>query len=225
VNLAARVAKLEAEAVPDSGPDPAALRAEAERWARAAGEVAALPGVDDAAAGAMAEYLALRFGLYVSFAGSDRGDQERRHADVLLAFLRLVPADLRGPVLTGNGLRGDRTSGGGWLDSWLLTIARIDSRLPPDLAPDVLAVVVRVYLDRPADVGSATACTSCGLLVPDHKWPPLESWRLAPGCLPTDKPLRYDLPRFFDACPHCHGADAGGWQAAAAAELVEAAVE
>jgi hypothetical protein len=48
-------------------------------------------------------------------------------------------------------------------------------------------------------------CLHYGLQYPMHDWAPESEWRLAPGCKPTDKPLCYDLPQFFDhdGCPAC----------------------
>lgn len=53
--------------------------------------------------------------------------------------------------------------------------------------------------------GHEAVCLRCGLQYPRHKHPPMSEWRLAPGCSPNDRPLRYDLPHFFehDGCPAC----------------------
>src|SRR5262249_25175992 len=55
-------------------------------------------------------------------------------------------------------------------------------------------------------------CLRCGLEYPMHKSPPLDQWRLAPGCSPDERPLRYDLPHFFDhdGCPACGASSKAG---------------
>jgi hypothetical protein len=53
----------------------------------------------------------------------------------------------------------------GWLNSWLLQLTRLGSRLPPDLTPAVLGGLVGTYLDRYAELdgGQEAVCVRCGL--------------------------------------------------------------
>ena len=90
----------------------------------------------------------------------------------------------------------------GPLASWLSSLEQGTSRMPK-LAPEAMAAVCRAWLSP--EVGCyAHVCCQCGLATPDHKTPPTSQWKLLPGRTQgVGTPPWYDLPRFFDACPHC----------------------
>jgi hypothetical protein len=100
-----------------------------------------------------------------------------------------------------------------WLDNrtgkfadWLRSLQQGTSRMSK-LAPGPMAAVCRAWLSP--ELGCYVhVCRQCGLATPDHKAPPTSEWKLLPGRVQgVGPPPWYDLPRFFDACPHC-GADA-----------------
>jgi hypothetical protein len=196
VNLAAierRLAKVESETQPALD-----LTAELNRWKVVLNSIFALDGMTDAASAAVVEHLQHRFDLFTLFAGTPRGEEESKHPDVLLTFAQALPVGLRAPSLTTGLVTG------GWADRWLTGLTRGETNLPANLAPATVATIVRVYLEH-ADLVDPLSqpCPTCGLLVPQHTYPPLSEWRLAPGCKPSDTPLKYDLPKFFNSCPHC----------------------
>jgi hypothetical protein len=125
-----------------------------------------------------------------------------------------LPRELHGRVVSPATLMGNWTSGGyPWLASWLLSPTRLNSHLPPDISADTMGRLALIYLDRAGEIdrGPGCVCEQCGLHRPIHVKPPVSQWRLAPGCLPADRPLRYDLPEFFDRCPNC-GDEAWMWE-------------
>jgi len=131
----------------------------------------------------------------------DRVDCHDRHRwpVVVRTFLGQMPRDLRIRAINPGALIGNRAFGGSpWVADWLSSPVRLDSRLPPDLSPGTVARVASAYLDRPEDVDTYSVCDGCGLRLPHHRYPPLGEWRLAAGCRPTDRPLRYDRPESFD---------------------------
>ena len=90
----------------------------------------------------------------------------------------------------------------GPLAPWLGSLEQGTSRMPK-LAPEPMAALCRAWLSP--EVGFYVhVCRQCGLARPDHKAPPTSEWKLLPGrAAGVGPPPWYDLPRFFDACPHC----------------------
>jgi hypothetical protein len=126
---------------------------------------------------------------------AERFVQVRRWPNVLALFFKLCPGDLAVPAATwglareplGRGLTVAEGRRWHWLHNWLMGVTRLHSRLPPDLAPEALARLVRVYLNRHAELwGYQDVCVACGLELPQR------DYALAGG-------------KFFDACPHCGG--------------------
>src|SRR5262249_12056554 len=96
---------------------------------------------------------------------------------------------------------------------WLESIFEGRSRLPVWLTGEVMRRLVLIRLagaDRCEPWEGV--CLRCGLQYPMHKSPPLSGWKLAPGCSPDERPLRYDLPHFFDhdGCPACGASSKAG---------------
>ena len=92
-----------------------------------------------------------------------------------------------------------------WLHYWVMNLADLDCRLPPDLKPQTMGAVLEVFLHQFDLMDTSTeVCTACGLRLPTHKSPPYNEWRLLPGKTPmVGDPPWYDLPEFFRGCPHC----------------------
>jgi hypothetical protein len=96
---------------------------------------------------------------------------------------------------------------------WLDSIYRGRSRLPEGLTREVMRRLVLIRLDEADRCEPWEAvCLHCGLQYPKHKSPPLSEWKLLPGCSPDERPLRYDLPHFFDhdSCPACGASSKAG---------------
>src|SRR5262245_22296447 len=96
---------------------------------------------------------------------------------------------------------------------WIEDISRGRSRLPECLTEDVMRRLVLIRLDEADRCEPFEAvCLRCGLQYPMHESPPLSQWKLAPGCSPDERPLRYDLPHFFehDGCPACGASSKAG---------------
>lgn len=149
-----------------------------------------------------------------------------------VVFFRLLPKELRSRVILGPALVGSGTTGHKWADRWILSIARQESRLPPDITPETMGTLATIYLDRSQDVDKChhEDCPACGLRLPRHITPPLSTWKLLPGRQPFDgqPPPWFDLPAFFTACPHCGAkhryphdrkANRQDWQSKAAEEI------
>jgi hypothetical protein len=134
-------------------------------------------------------------------------DTQRRWEETLSRFEALLAEDLLGRV--DEALEDERCP----LWKWLEDIVRGRSRLPECLTEAVMRRLVLIRLDE-ADKcdGLEAVCLRCGLQYPMHKRPPLSEWRLAPGCSPDERPLRYDLPHFFDhdGCPACGASSKAG---------------
>jgi hypothetical protein len=129
-----------------------------------------------------------------------READERRWEATLTHFVEVLPDDLWDRVSVA--LQDDRCL----LWPWLRDICRGRSRLPECLTEDVMRRLVLVRLDEADRCEPWEAvCLRCGLQYPMHKTPPLSEWRPAPGRSPDGRPLRYELPRFFerDGCPAC----------------------
>jgi hypothetical protein len=127
-------------------------------------------------------------------------EAQRRLQKTLNDFDALIPDDLRDRVAAE--LKDERCL----LWPWIEDVVRGRSRLPECLNEEIMRQLVLTRLDE-ADRcnGFEAVCLRCGLQYPMHKRPPLSEWRLAPGCSPDERPLRYDLPHFFDhdGCPAC----------------------
>src|SRR5262249_51043621 len=138
----------------------------------------------------------------------DREAAERlRWEETLARFAEVLPEDLSERVRTA--LQDDHCPLWRWLDS----IDRGRSRLPEGLTEGVMRRLVLIRLDEADRCESWEAvCLRCGLQYPRHKALPLSEWRLAPGCSPDERPLRYDLPRLFDhdGCPACGASSKAG---------------
>jgi hypothetical protein len=122
----------------------------------------------------------------------------------LAKFLEHTPADLRPEVLAN--LQDERN---GRLDSWLVYLACSPSALPDGTPQDVVRQLLQVYLGEEAgEVDNfLAACDACGLVRPQRRSPPLTEWKLAEGCSPDERPLRYSFdPEWFPTCPACGGA-------------------
>ena len=134
-------------------------------------------------------------------------DEERRWEEMLSRFEALLAEDLLDRMAVA--LEDE------WcpLWRWLEDICRGRSRLPECLTEAVLRRLVLVRLEEADRCQPWEAvCLRCGLQYPMHKTPPLSEWRLAPGCSPDERPLRYDLPHFFghDGCPACGASSRAG---------------
>jgi hypothetical protein len=139
----------------------------------------------------------------------------------LLVFVRAVPADLRSRVAASGVWEPENKPDSfyrPWGRTWVTNLARLRSRLPPTLDPDVMAGILAPYLDEPDEVGeSALVCTNCGLTRPVLSYKPRPAYR----------------PEFFATCPGCGHKPANwdhlivegqyDWQRLALAELAAAA--
>jgi hypothetical protein len=133
--------------------------------------------------------------------------ERRRWEDTLARFIEVLPEDLHDRV--ESVLRDERCP----LWRWLEDACRGRSRLPECLTEEVMRRLVLIRLDEVDKCEPWEAvCLRCGLQYPMHKTPPLSAWKLAPGCSPDERPLRYDLPRFFDhdGCPACGASSRAG---------------
>lgn len=129
-----------------------------------------------------------------------RTDEQRRWEQTLNRFFEALPEDLRDRV--AEALEDESCP----LWEWIEGLFRGRCRLPEGLDEELLRRLVLIRLEEPDDCDSLEAvCLRCGLQYPRHKVPPVNEWRLAPGCSPNDWPLRYNLPHFFDhdGCPAC----------------------
>jgi hypothetical protein len=137
----------------------------------------------------------------------DNADWLRRSAEVGARFNELLTAACElmteeeqaqaeeGAALLGN-FRDDGLADGSWEGSpwcWLDGIFECGrSRLPLDLDPDDMRLLLLVRINERCRMRMDLTCTGCGLQVPcgrnDTWWP---------------KPVS----RFFPACPHCGGED------------------
>jgi hypothetical protein len=125
----------------------------------------------------------------------------------LRRFCKVLPADLEDRVATALE---DRNCP---LWRWLRDMFCGRSQIPEGLSTDVMRRLVLIRLDEADKCDSFEAvCLRCGLQYPKHKSPPLRDWKLAPGCSPEGRPLRYDLPHFFDhdGCPACGASSKAG---------------
>lgn len=220
-------------------PPPPFDMAPAERFAiTAVSVVLAMPGIDATHEEAMISYA--RQMLYrLRFAIEDcKGDPREEIPDfqaqctALVLFFRLLPAELRSRVAMSDALMGDGSAGIPWAENWIHSVARQSSRLPPDITPETMGTLATIYLDRPQDVDKCIPdnCPACGLRLPRHVNPPMNTWKLLPGRQAFDgqPPPWYDLPEFFTACPHCGAkhhyvddrkASKQDWQSKAAEEM------
>ena len=156
-----------------------------------------------------------------------RLDEERQQADVqrrweetLSRFEALLPNDLLDRVAValqddqaGDEIREFREYERCPVRLWIEDVYRGRSRLPECLTEAVMRQLVLTRLDegdRCSDFDGV--CLRCGLQYPMCKLPPISEWRLAPGCSRDEKPLRYDLPHFFDhdGCPACGASSKAG---------------
>ena len=89
---------------------------------------------------------------------------------VTLAWLTACPLALRGAAIAA--LNGNQSSGPNpWLHVWLTGLARIESRLPPDIAPGCVEVLVQAQIANAATGEfkiwyEVRTCETCGLLRP-----------------------------------------------------------
>jgi hypothetical protein len=126
--------------------------------------------------------------------------EQRRWEETLTCFGAALPEDLWDRVDVA--LRDENST----LWRWLEDMFRGRSRMPECLTEEVMRRLVLIRLEEADRCDSfECVCLHCGLQYPHHKSPPLSEWKLAPGCSPDERPLRYDLPRFFeyDGCPAC----------------------
>jgi hypothetical protein len=133
--------------------------------------------------------------------------EERRWEMTLEAFGAVLPEDLADRVCAA--LQDERCP----LWKWLENLVRGRCRLPECLTEEVMRRLVLIRLDEADRCRSSEAvCLRCGLEYPMHELPPLSEWKLASGCSPDERPLRYDLPHFFDhdGCPACGASSKAG---------------
>ena len=138
---------------------------------------------------------------------AEEAEERRRWEEALNRFEAVLPEDLLDRVALA--LEDERCPLWDWLDD----IVRGRCRLPECLTKEVMRRLVLIRLDEADKCDSFEAvCLRCGLQYPRHKSPPLSEWRLAPGCSPDERPLRYDLPHFFDhdGCPACGASSRAG---------------
>lgn len=127
-------------------------------------------------------------------------EEDRRDRAILRRFESLLSEDL---IIRADAALSDKHH---TLWRWIEYLFDGRCRLPECLTEGVMRWLILVNLDQADKIDSYYAvCLRCGLLYPMHKSPPLSEWKLAPGCLPDERPLRYDLPHFFDhdGCPAC----------------------
>jgi hypothetical protein len=87
------------------------------------------------------------------------------------------------------------------------------SVIPAAVTDATMRGLLTIYLDRPAEIDtpfSSATCDACGLERPVQKQPPWQTWKLLPGKTHDSPPPRYDLPEFYDRCPHCGERHWGG---------------
>jgi hypothetical protein len=138
---------------------------------------------------------------------AQEADEQRRCNEVLDRFCEVLPVDLGDRVAVA--LQDERCP----LWGWIRDLIRGRSRLPECLTEEVMRRLVLVRLDEADRCQPWEAvCLRCGLQYPMHKYPPLSEWKLALGCSPDERPLRYNLPHFFDrdGCPACGASSDAG---------------
>jgi len=208
VNLKQRIAKLEAK-VPPAAPSTD-FDEEEDRWMRYIGTIDKLEGIDDTALAALIPFLLDRWNWYVravrdSTARPESKAEERRWPAVLALFFERLPSELRASVAVSKALTDDGPRGNPWLRRWLMEVVGLRSRIPPDISFAVMGELTDLYTHRGEEIDSYfPVCDGCGLRRPAHRHPPLSEWKLLPGRTPlVGEPPWYDLPEFFDSCPHC----------------------
>jgi hypothetical protein len=88
---------------------------------------------------------------------------------VTYSLLIMCPPALRETAIAA--LEGNQSSGPcPWLDVWLMSLARLESRLPPDVQPECVEVLVQAHInatnsDR-RNWWDVRTCNACGLLRP-----------------------------------------------------------
>jgi hypothetical protein len=130
----------------------------------------------------------------------DIAEEEKRWGQTVENFVAVLPDDLEDLVTEAI----QDTSCPLW--QWFENLHNGRSRLPACLTEEVVRELVRIRLEEADRCESfAAVCLQCGLEYPVHKAPPVTEWKLAPGCSPDERPLRYNLPHFFshDGCPAC----------------------
>jgi hypothetical protein len=130
----------------------------------------------------------------------ETAEQQRRWEETLRHFGEMIPEDLWDRVRAALEDRGCLLWG------WIEDVFRGRSRLPECMTQEVMRRLVLIRLDEADKCEPYEAvCLRCGLQYPIHRCPPISEWKLAPGCSPDERPLRYDLPHFFDhdGCPAC----------------------
>jgi hypothetical protein len=132
--------------------------------------------------------------------------EDQRWEETLLQFSEALPEDLWDRVSTA--LDDERCP----LWDWIENLYRGRCLLPENLSAGLVRRLVLIRLDEADKCSFEAVCLHCGLQYPTHKTPPLSEWRLVPDCQPTDKPLRYDLPSFFEhrGCPACGASSQSG---------------
>jgi hypothetical protein len=126
--------------------------------------------------------------------------EQQRWDETLSRFGEMIPEDL------GDRVRAALEDRGCSLWRWIEDVFRGRSRLPECLTQEVMRRLVLTRLDEADKCEPYEAvCLRCGLQYPRHKCPPISEWKLVPGRSPDERPLRYDLPYFFDhdGCPAC----------------------
>jgi hypothetical protein len=130
----------------------------------------------------------------------ETAEQQRRWEETLRHLGEMIPEDLWDRV------RAALEDRGCLLWRWIEDVFQGRSRLPGCLTEEVMRSLVLIRLDEADKCQPWEAvCLRCGLQYPMHRYPPISEWKLAPGCAPEERPLRYDLPHFFDhdGCPAC----------------------
>jgi hypothetical protein len=138
---------------------------------------------------------------------AEESAEQQRWEETLSRFGEIIPEDLWDRVRVA--LEDRSCSLWGWIED----VFRGRSRLPECLTQEVMRRLVLVRLDEADQCEPWEAvCLRCGLQYPRHKSPPIFQWKLAPGCSPDERPLRYDLPHFFDhdGCPACGASSKAG---------------
>jgi rubredoxin len=123
----------------------------------------------------------------------------RRWVQLVDVAVPLVPDQQRGRVQ--EALEQLRADYGGPYRTWLIDLCDGCCRLP-ELAPAVMKDLLLAWLSPDAD--GAVVCKACGLEYPHHRPSPQNASRVLPGRSPVEgAPPWYDVPEFFESCPHC----------------------
>jgi hypothetical protein len=99
------------------------------------------------------------------------------------SFLSACPPALRGAAIAA--LIREHSGPMPWLHTWLLSVVRIESRLPPDVQPECIDALVQAHITTNSNWWDMRICNGCGLLRP-------MSIQVCPHCPANGQPLAGD---------------------------------